>query len=67
MMFNFATNGSVCIINAGLDLNETVINFQISNGCWHGSGAGRQGCYLKRMLELHKIIIAGTYTVKQQN
>ena len=58
-MFNFSANGSICIINDGLDLNEIIIHFQCSSSC------GLGGCFLKTIQQLHRIVISGTYNLIQ--
>ena len=57
VMFNFSPNGSVCIVNEGLDLNETIIHFQCSRPLGNH--------FVKTILELHKIIIAGNIMTQQ--
>ena len=55
VMFNFSANGSICIIDEGTDLSETIVNFQCSRSC------GLGGCFLKTIQQLHRIVIPGIY------
>ena len=52
--FRFSTSGSICIIDEGAKLNNTIIHFQCSRSC-----SNVISCFLKTILELHKIIVAG--------